>query len=576
MGAVRTFMTTVYGAVAALCLGGMAAAQDAPLPSLNVILKPHTTGEAVDYVDVRLEVQAPEAKPGASFLRLPMVFASVDTARYAAADISVADQAGPVPLVQKDDPADPSNFLYFRRWEVARPTVGDVSVSYRAPARTYRPKLGSGPPFDLRPEAGGVNGAGVSFMALPDRSTPYRIHLQWDLTQMPAGSRGAWSLGEGEVRTVGPVDLLANAYYMAGPMRSYPAATSGPFAIYWLGEPPFDAQAVAVWTQKAHTAISSFFGEPGKPYRVFFRKNPYPGAGGAGLISSFMSGFSDTPAPTAESMRGHLAHEIVHNWPGSLSGPNGIVSWYGEGMAEYYDPVLTWRAGLITTDEFLNDVNKRAQSYYGNAMNAAPASEIAAKFWSDTRVRKLPYDRGSFYLATIDAEIRAKSEGKRKLDDLTFAMLDRKKRGLGYDTAAWLELVTAELGPQAKLQFEEMMAGKLVVPPSDAFGPCFAREAVPYRYFELGFDSASLTTTPRKVRGLVPGSAAAAAGIQEGDEITTAVVLDAIQGDADAELTVHLKREGRTFEVTYLPRGKVVEGYRWTRIASVPDTACGI
>jgi predicted metalloprotease with PDZ domain len=572
MGAVRTITTAIFGAIGSLLLGGMAAQQP---PELNVVLKPHASGGNVDYVDVRLQVQAPEAKPGTAFLRLPMVFASVETARYDAADISVTDQLGPVPLVQKDDPVDASNFLYFRRWEVARPTVGDVGVSYRAPARTYRPQLGSGPPFDLRPEAGGVNGAGVSFMALPDNSTPYRIHLRWDLTQMPAGSRGAWSLGEGEVRTVGPVDLLAHAYYMAGPMRSYPTG-DGPFAIYWLGEPPFDAQAVAVWTQKAHAAISGFFGEPGKPYRVFFRKNPYPGAGGAGLINSFMSGFSDTPAPTAESMRGHLAHEIVHNWPGSLSGPNGIVSWYGEGMAEYYDPVLTWRAGLITTDEFLTDLNQRAQSYYGNPMNAAPASEIAAKFWSDTRVRKLPYDRGSFYLATVDAQIRAKSGGERKLDDLTFAMLDRKKRGLSYDTAAWLELVTAELGPQSKTEFEDMMAGKLIVPPSNAFGACFKRETARYRHFDLGFDSASLTMTPRNVRGLKPDSTAAAAGVREGDEITTAVVLDAIQGDADAKLTLHLRRSGKSFDVTYLPRGKAVEGYRWSRVANVPDAACGI
>ncbi len=576
MSAARTVTTAVSAMIGALSLGSAAAAQDAAPPSLDVTLKPHTTDQAVDYIDVQLKVQAPAANPGEAFLKLPMVFASVETARYGANDIKVTDQAGPVALVQKDDPVDPSNFMYFRRWEVSRPTVGDVTISYRAPARAYRPKLGSGPPFDLRPEAGGLNGAGVSFLALPDKSTPYSIHLKWDLAAMPSGSHGAWSLGEGEVRTVGPVDLLAHSYYMAGPISSYPSPGGGPFGIYWLGEPPFDAQAVAVWTQKAHTAIAGFFGEPDKPYRVFFRKNPYPGAGGAGLVNSFMSGFSDTPAPTADSMRGHLAHEIVHNWTGSLSGPNGIVSWYGEGMAEYYDPVLTWRAGLITTDEFLADVNQRAQSYYGNAMNTAPASEIAAKFWSDTRVRKLPYDRGSFYLSTVDAEIRAKSGGQRKLDDLTFAMLDRQKRGLSYDTDAWLELVTAELGPKAKVEFDDMMAGRLMVPPSNAFGPCFKRETASYRNFELGFDSASLTSNPRRVQGLVAGSAAEKAGVRDGDEITTAVVLDAIQGDAKAELTIDLKRDGKPLAITYLPRGKTVEGYRWARVASVPDAACAI
>lgn len=562
--------------LASFALATGAQAQRGPPPSLDVTLAPHRTQGVVDHVDVTLKVQAPDAKPRAPFLRLPMVFASVESVRYEAGQIEVRDAAGPLHLVQKDDPVDASNFMYYRRWQVSRPTSGDVTIRYRAPAKVFRPKLGSGPPFDLRAEAGGLNGAGVSFLALPDSPQPYRIHLQWDLAHMPPGSRGAWSLGEGEVRTVGPVDVLAHAFYMAGPMKSAPAGPPGPFGIYWLGEPPFDAQQVADWTAKAYTAIATFFEEPGKPYRVFFRKNPYPGTGGAGLVNSFMSGFSDDPKPTADGMRGHLAHEIVHNWTASLNGPNGIIAWYGEGMAEFYDPVITWRAGLISTEEFLTDVNQRAQSYYGNPMNGAPASEIAAKFWTDARVRKLPYDRGSFYLATVDAQVRAKSGGKRSLDDLTKAMLARKAAGKGYDTEAWLDLVTAELGPQAKAEHEAMMAGRLVVPPSNAFGPCFRRETVPYRYFELGFDPASLTTSPRTVTGLVAGSAAAQAGLRNGDQIAEPVVLERIQDNPSATVALRLTRDGQPLDLTYLPRGKSVEGYRWARVAGVPDSACAI
>lgn len=560
---------------AALALAGAAHAQGAP-PSLDLTLRPQVSAGAVDAVDIVLKLQSPNVKVGESFLRLPMVFASVETARYEAADIQVTDAKGPVALVQQDDPVDPSNFMYFRRWQTARATEGDVTVRYKAPARAFRPKLGSGPPFDLRPEAGGVNGAGVTFLALPDNQKPYSLHLAWDLAGLPSGSRGAQSLGEGELRMTGPVELLANSFYMAGPINSYPTESGGPFAIYWLGTPPFDVQAVASWTEKARTAIATFFGEPDKPYRVFFRKNPYPGTGGAGLINSFMSGFSDDPPPTVEGMRHHLAHEIVHNWPGSLSGPNGTVSWYGEGLAEFYSATIPWRAGLIDTDDFLAQVNERAQSYYGNPVNTAPASEIAAKFWNDTRVRKLPYDRGAFYMAMVDAQVRAKSGGKRRLDDLVKAMIARRKAGQPYDTDAWLSLVVSELGPQAKTEYEEMMAGKLLVPPSDAYGPCFQREAATYRQFQLGFDSASLTASPRIIRGLVAGSNAAAAGLKDGDEVTEPVVLDAVQGKPDATITLQVRRAGRDFEVTYLPRGEALSGYRWTRVATVPDSQCAI
>lgn len=570
-------LTTLLAATsAALALATGAGAQNAP-PALSLTLSPHQTSGAVDLVGVTLKLQAPNAKPGEAFLRLPMVFASVKTQQYEAVQIEVVDAQGPVPLVQKDDPVDQSNFMYFRRWQVARATEGDVTVRYQAMAEAFRPKLGSGPPFDLRPEAGGLNGAGVTFLALPDTSKPYSLSLDWDLAAMPPGSRGAQSLGEGELKLVGPVELLANTFYMAGPMKSYPEASQGqPFAIYWLGTPPFDVPAVAEWTQKARTAIATFFGQPDKPYRVFFRHNPYPGAGGAGLINSFMSGFGDDPAPTVDGMRHHLAHEIVHNWPGSLDGPNGVVSWYGEGMAEFYSATIPWRAGLISTEDFLVQVNERAQSYYGNPVNTAPAEEIAAKFWSDTRVRKLPYDRGAFYMAIVDAQIRAKSGGKRRLDDVTKAMIARRDAGQPHDTAAWLELVTKELGPQAKTEFDAMMAGKLLVPPSDAYGPCFKREAASFRAFELGFDSASLTTTPRLVKGVVAGSNAYKAGVREGDEIAEAVVLDAVQAKPQQTITLEIRRDGRDLQITYLPRGGAQDGYRWARVPKVPDNQCAI
>lgn len=568
---------TAAALAAVLALSATAAqAQGGPPPALDVVLKPHRTAGQVDFVEVTLKVQAPDAKVNAPLLRLPMIFASVETARYQAAEITVTDAKGAVPLVQKDDPADPGNFLYFRRWLAGRDTQGDLTVRYKAPARVFRPALGSGPPFDLRPEAGGLNGAGVSFLAAPDTRIPYRIHLQWDLADMPAGARGAWSLGEGEVRTVGPVDVLVNAYYMAGEMKSEPVGPPGPFGIYWLGEPPFNAGAVGEWTAKAYKAIAAFYGEPHKPYRVFFRKNPYPGVGGAGLVGSFMSGFSDDPPPTEKHMRGHLAHEMVHNWPGGLDGPNGVVSWYGEGMAEFYDPVLTWRAGLISTEDLLEDVNDRAKGYYGSAVRDLPASEIANLFWSDTRVRSLPYNRGSLYMAKVDAQIRAESDGKRKLDDIALAMVARKKAGQSYDTEAWLSLLTTELGPQARTEFEDMLAGKLLDLPSNTFGPCFQREATTYAQFELGFDPASLTASPRVVKGLVAGSAAAKAGLKDGDEITAAVVLDRAQSDPESPIVIPLRRNGATMTVTYAPTGKSADGWRWIRTSGVPDSACAI
>lgn len=552
--------------------GSPGATQPSGLARLDVVLAPHLNGDAVDYVDVSLTIEAPDARANAPLLRLPMVFAGVESARYESADLRVEDATGAVPLSQVDDPADPTNFVYYRRYLPERATSGDVTVQYRAPTRSFVPVLGSGPPFDLRAEAGGLAGAGVSFLALPDSTTVYRIGLRWDLAGMPANARGVFSRGAGDVEFNGPAELLAYAFYFAGPVSSYPDCPSGPFQAFWLSEPPFDMQSVVKWTEQAYREISTFFDDLDTPYLVFFRHNEAGAIGGAALPGSFMVGYGDAPAPTPDRLRSMLAHEIVHNWAKSFGDPG--AEWYGEGMAEHYSAAITLRAGLIQPDEFLAGLNAQALSYYANPLRELPSSQVAERFWSDTRVRNIPYDRGALYLASVDAAMRARSSGMRTLDDLTFAMLDRLQNGQSYDSSAWVGLVDGELGAEGRSQYEAMLAGELLVPPMDAFGPCFSSEATTYPQFELGFDSAVLAEVPRIVTDVVPGSKAEQAGLRSGDEITAPVVLEDVLTNPDAQLTLKLRRGAGALEISYVPRGAAVSGYRWTRVPGVPDSDC--
>ena len=546
----------------------------AGLPRLDVVLAPHKNGDAVDYVDVTLSVEAPDASASEPLLRLPMVFAGVDSAQYESADIQVEDAMGSVALAQMDDPVDPSNFVYWRHWYPARATRGDLTVKYRAPTHTFVPVLGSGPPFDLRAEAGGIAGAGVSFLALPDNSTVYQIGLHWDFAGMPANARGVFSRGAGDVQLMGPIELLMYAFYVAGPVSSYPDCPSGPFQAFWLSDPPFDMQAVASWTERAYHEISTFFRDPNKPYFVFFRHNEGGAIGGAALSGSFMVGYGDAPAPTPQRLRAMLAHEIVHNWPSPLN--DTASEWYGEGMAEHYSPAITLRAGLIEPEEFLAGLNAQALSYYANPLRDLPMSEVAARFWKDTRVRKIPYDRGALYLASVDAAVRARSAGMRSLDDLMFTMLDRLKSGQAYDSAAWSNLVNSELGADGRTQYQAMLNGELITPPNNAFGPCFSNEKADYLQFELGFDPVVLTKLPRVVTDVLAGSNAEKAGLAKGDEITQPVVLEEVLTDPAAQLTLKIKRGGAAMDISYVPRGAAVSGVRWTRVPGVPDTDCAL
>ncbi len=421
---------------------------------------------------------------------------------------------------------------------------------------------------------------------LPDSSDTYRIALRWNFAALGPGAVGLSTLGAGDVGFGADdeeTERKLNAVYdsglflMGGLVHVYPSPPSGVgFMSVWQGQPPFDADMLMRWTQSLYGSYVRFFrAPPRQPYEVFLRRNLVNAGGGVEVGRSFVGTFDRSTQ--AQDLKLTLAHEMVHTFVGGLDEPQGLLSsWYAEGLAVYYERVLPWRAGHIATGDFLADLNKTAARYYTDLLNDTPNSDIPARFWADTRVRVLPYDRGSLYFAQLDAELRQSSHGRRSLDDLVLRMIARRRRGLPVDEKAWVALVRNALGLRGVTQFRAMMSGKLVLPPSDAFGRCFVRTTAPLRRYELGFDSAVLMEPARIVRGLIPASEAARAGLHDGDRIVKPVPQDAIQADQKATLTLLIERNGRTFPITYLPRGATVPAYQWQRRPGVADRDCGL
>ena len=102
--------------------------------------------------------------------------------------------------------------------------------------------------------------------------------------------------------------------------------------------------------------------------------------------------------------------------------------------------------------------------------------------FGDNDIRHLPYRRGQLYFADLDARIRAASGGRRTLDAVMREIFARRDKGWRFDHAAWIEVVTKELGPAAGEEFESaILSGqRTLVPASDAFGPCFERRPATY------------------------------------------------------------------------------------------------
>lgn len=552
---------------------------DSP-PLMSIVLEPGPIGqdERIGHVDVTITLECEDALSGEALFRMPLIYANIESVAKTMQNFEASDAEGAVQMEVEDDPG--GSTIVFRRWIPTRLVKGDLIVQYRAPIEEDIPDR-TGPPFGMSTEGGGFSGAGNVFIMTPVESKKYQLEILWSLDELGPDAEGCSSFGDGDVKIAeaGAADKLMSVFFMAGPVNHYPEEpTQDGFSSVWLSSPPFDPVPLMEWTEKLHSYFRGFFKtEVKKPYRVFLRYNPINPGGGVGMYNSFVATFDQNSKGDFHLL---LSHEMFHTFAPKLEEEEddqkmlSSNQWFDEGLAVFYQSQLPFRAGMVESEVFMKSLNRTAARYYTNPLNNTPNEQIALKFWDDTRVRVLPYDRGSMYMAVLDSQIRKASEGKRSLDDILLALLERQRKELTNTTETWVDLLTKELGPSAKEGYEAMLEGQLILPESDAFGPCFKRTTVKLRRFELGFDPSVMNEQPLIIHGLIPGSAAEKAGLHNGDEIVHPVGLDGVQGSQTRTITLKIRRDGEVFSVTYLPRGEEVDAYQWERVPGVPDKEC--
>ena len=474
-------------------------------------------------------------------------------------------------------------------WRSERHPSGAIVITYKV-----RITRGESPKFQgVRAHAGGFEGMGATFLLLPDVNDRYHAHVKWSLAGAGEGATAVSSFGAGDAETAGPLDRLKSAFYMAGPLGQLTLDDgSAHFRSAWLGRAAFDAAEASAWASRAREAQRAFFRDADPtPFTFFLRAVPKLGASwvGNGGPSSFLLLAGDT-LPWSRLTRFAVAHEIGHTWLGvagsgvRLDGPEGSAYWFTEGFNVHYTRELLLRAGLATPAEFLDDLRERTERFLVNPDKALSNEAIAKGFFKSDTVNKLPYDRGMLYAAEVDAAVRARSNGKRSLDDLVLGLLEKaralgKQEGAGAKDApatatlpatAFRDLVGVELGLEGQARYDAVIGrGEAPAPPSGAYGPCFkaVKKAVPR--FELGFDVASYKDG--KLHGLVRGSAADRAGLREGDRVKGG---EAQVGITGKPATVIVEREGKEKTIAFLPQGATVDGSIWVRDAKIPDSAC--
>lgn len=544
---------------------GSVATQSPPAgPRIQIELRPAApvAGQLTE-LEVTVTTTIAATPSGGHLLVLPAMLQSGKMSADDVQDLTASDAAGTIPLttetvVRSDDNSN-------RYWNVARPVSGLVRWHYRVATDPAQP-LRTLPMYELRSSFGTISGSAYAFLLLPADEIKRRVDVRWELGALPDGTT-AWStFGRGNASSnmaLTPAELSAT-YYMVRPTGAFAAPGSGFFAA-WQGTPRFPIAESMEWAARLHRFYGEFFRDAKDVFGVFARSNDINPGSGNGFTNSFSFTFSDRTR--GDDIRALLAHEMLHVWVESLDVEGGqdplSTSWFGEGLAVYYERELPFRAGLISGEEFADDLNRTALRYYTDAKNTVPNDQIAPNFWQDTRIRVLPYDRGSLYFARLNTEIRRASRGAHTLDDLVRTLLAKRRAGRPLTTATWHRILFDELGQKGVDAWRAMMKGERIKVAPDDFGPCFKPSIRSVGMFDMGYDFVTTNAHGRIVRGLDPASNAAKAGLREGDHILRGGPGDAVQAYTERTVTLTVERDDRTTSITFLPRGKPVPVPQW-------------
>ena len=540
--------------------------------SVKVIFKPVFVNVTPHSIDITPILSTSSIPANNVLVTLRLAFGNTPTQRYGGDAVQASDERGKLKLEIHDSDDD-----HHRSWITERDTHGDITLYFTAHPRKVDINTPIGPRIDLRTDNGGFLGAGCGMLPLPPEAEKvFGIIAEWDLQDAPSGNSTACSLGDSAIiRVEDKLEALQLSLFAVGAtLQRYPAAHESPhFGMFWFEVQPFDMPSFSSYIKSLYEKMSDFFNDPTRtPYRIFLRSSPRA-FGGAGYRHSFMlEYFPDMPISTKQ-VRGILAHEIVHNWP-LLEGPpidvdrSGTI-WWNEGIATYYQTLLPFRFDLITKVRFVHELNSLAQEYYTNPAVHMSNSEAAKNAWIDSNAQRLPYHRGMMYFIRLAHLVMQTSSGRSSLNYLVLQILDRKRSEQRHGLEEWLKMVSCDLGEKvARDTYESMASGRtLIVPSPDCLAHLGLRmERRDQEMFELGFSASSLNA--RKIEGLVAGSRAEAAGIEEGHEIVelTTMVWE-VTNEFERRMKMILSKEGnreQTCEFEYWPRGyEKVESWRW-------------
>jgi len=369
------------------------------------------------------------------------------------------------------------------RWRLATGGGDEVVVSYRVYCRemTVRTNfvdasfaLLNGAPTFFAP----VDGAG---RVEPERPHEVRVlrpegwrHVISPLPPAPGGEEGA----EREHRFfAADYDTLVDSPLYAGNAVVHRFEVDGaPHLLVNEGEQYgdiWDGPRSAADAERIVRAHLDFWGV--RPYeRYVFFNLITESRGGLEHKASTVLMTSRWNARTEKGYRrwlGLVSHEFFHTWNVKRLRPEELGPfdyehevhteslWIAEGVTSYFDDLLLRRAGLLTREQYLDNLSERIERLQTTpGRRVLPLTDASFDAWiklyrrdeNTVNTAVSYYNKGQIVAWLLDAEIRRRTDGKNSLDDVLRAAWPRYSGTEGYEHEEFLalaaEVADADLG----------------------------------------------------------------------------------------------------------------------------------
>lgn len=357
---------------------------------------------------------------------------------------------------------------------------------------------------------------------------------------------------------------ISNGLYVGGDFRLREETVSGfPVVVAIRGNWSFTDERFAETAAKILAAERDFWNDH-RVRHYLIAAIPIDAPAGEYAGTAVENGFLTLMAPETElgvDLEFLLAHEMFHSWnPAQLGevSAESPVYWFAEGFTDYYAYQFLARTSLITSQQYVDEVNKTLAEYSTSAVKNLDEHAVEAGYFANPAVQRLPYLQGSLLALKWNALIRKRSASKMSLDDAMRFLRQKAQHSQQSLSDQSLGKYFESLGgPDVIHDIQShVVSGETLTPDADALGSCYQLDQKELYTFEAGFDVES-TYREGRMRGVKPNSAAFKAGLRDGQIIMRSGAID--PNDPEHEIVMTVLDHGRPSTIQYLPHGNSLE-----------------